>query len=372
MEHTVGRDRGGVVAAHLSGGHRLASEHERASLLGFVSRVAALRQAHDAGVFEATQRYEPPVYLVPNCTLTGEQAATLGIRSDTDFFGGVVPHAFVATKAISHPLAGPGARTLPGWNERLGEQLGDAVLAGVSAFDLADAEAAGLRLLADGPVRVKPVRATGGTGQRVARDAAELRAALAAQERDEVEDHGLVIEENLSEVSTLSVGQVRVAGMVATYHGEQRLTLNNRGEEVFGGSDLTVVRGGFEALLAQPLDEPVRQAIEQARRYDAAVRACYPGFFASRCNYDVVLGRDAQGRSRCGVLEQSWRVGGATGCELAALEVMQREPATQRVRARCFELFGDSPEPPQGAAVYWRGEDPRAGRLTKYTVVEPG
>ena len=372
MEHAEHGAQGGVVAAHLSEERGLASEHERASLLGFVRRIAALRQARDAGVFDPAQQYEPPVYLVPNGTLTGGEAAALGIRSADDFFGGVVPHAFVATKAISHPLAAPGARALPGWNPALSPRLGDAVLAGVSAFDLADAESAGLRLLAAGPVRVKPVLASGGTGQRVARDATQLREALAAQPRDEVEAHGLVIEENLSEVSTLSVGQVRIAGIVASYHGEQRLTRNNRGEEVFGGSDLSVVRGGFEALLAQPLEEPVRQAIDQARRYDAAVRDCYPGFFASRCNYDVVLGRDARGRPRCAVLEQSWRVGGATGCEIAALEVLQREPGRERVRARCFELFGDSPEPPRGAAVYWRGEDPRAGRLTKYTVVDPG
>ena len=41
----------------------------------------------------------------------------------------------------------------------------------------------------------------------------------------------------------------------------------------------------------------------------------------------------------------------------------------REVRASCFEFFGDTPEPPPDATVYFRGQDPRLGRLTKYTVV---
>jgi hypothetical protein len=70
------------------------------------------------------------------------------------------------------------------------------------------------------------------------------------------------------------------------------------------------------------------------------------------------------------VLEQSWRAGGATGPELAALEMFRREPQRASVRTSCVEIFGDSPEPPAHATVYFRGTDSRLGRLTKYTVVE--
>ena len=65
-------------------------------------------------------------------------------------------------------------------------------------------------------------------------------------------------------VQTLSVGQVHVAGMVATYFGQQRLTHNHQGAEVYGGSDLTVVRGDFQALLSLALAPEVRTAVEQA------------------------------------------------------------------------------------------------------------
>lgn len=361
----------GVVAAYTPGRHDHASEHERISLVEFARRLAAVRGDDFGGWYEPSRPYPGHVYFVPSCTLTGEEAAALGIHGPADLFGGVVPHAFVATKAISHPLVAADAAALAGWNPDFGASVGDAVLAGYTAFTPDDARLAGLRLLANGPLRIKPVRATGGHGQSVARDPAEFQRLLDGMDPGEVILHGLVLEEDLSEVRTFSIGQVEVADLTASYFGIQRLTRNNQGEEVFGGSDLTVVRGDMDALLALEPARAVRRAVELARRYDAAVHACYAGFFASRKNYDIVVGRDAAGRPRSGVLEQSWRVGGATGPELAALEVFRREPGRRRVRAAGVEIYGDSAQPPPHAIVHFHGTDPHVGRLTKYTVVEP-
>lgn len=361
----------GVVVTYVPDQHGHASEHERISMVEFGRRLAALKGYEFGGAYESSRRYPGPVYFVPSITLTCEQAAALGIRGADDLFGGVVPHAFVATKAISHPLVAPDAAALPGWNPPFAARVGDAVLAGYTAFNLDDARRAGLRLLASGPVRIKPVRATGGHGQSVVHDPAQLQRLLEAVDPGEVISHGLVLEEDLTEVRTFSVGQVTVADLSASYFGIQRLTRNNRGEEVFGGSELNVVRGDLDALLALDPGAEVARAVEQARRYDAAARACFAGLLASRINYDVAFGRDAQGRSRSGVLEQSWRVGGATGCEVAALEMFRRQPARKRVRAVGVEVYGESPEPPPHAIVHYRGTDPRAGRLTKYTLVEP-
>lgn len=361
----------GVVVAYVPDLKAHASEHERITQAEFARRLAALKDYEVGGLYDPNRRYIGPVYFVPSNTLTAQQAAPLGIHGRDDLFGGVVPHAFVATKVISHPLLAPDAAAPPGWSPAFGAQVGDAVLGGYSVFNHEDARRAGLRLLANGPLRIKAVRATGGHGQTVARDAAELQQQLDAIDPGEITAHGLVLEENLSEVQTFSVGQVIVGDLTATYFGLQRLTRNNRGAEVYGGSDLTVARGGFDDLLAQEAPPEVRLAIEQARRYNAAVIACFAGFYASRNNYDVIVGRDAAGRSRSGVLEQSWRLGGATGAELAALEIFRSQPGRNRVRASAIEIFGESPPPPQHATVYFRGIDPRAGRLTKYTVIEP-
>jgi hypothetical protein len=211
-------------------------------------------------------------------------------------------------------------------------------------------------------VRVKPVRATGGRGQAVVSDAAALDAALGAVEAAELSEHGLVLEEDLAGVTTYSVGQVRVAGLVASYCGTQRLTPDNAGEAVYGGSELLVARGGFEALAGLGLPEEARLAVEQARIYDAAAADCFAGMFASRRNYDVARGLDAEGRWRSGVLEQSWRIGGASGAEVAALEAFRAEPALRAVRAATVELYGRTCRPRRRTlrCISGRGREGRA------------
>src|SRR4029453_103111 len=125
----------------------------------------------------------------------------------------------------------------------------------------------------------------------------------------------------------------------------------------------------FDALLELAMPPEFRAAVKHAQIYDDAAHACYPGFFASRRNYDVVQGRAADGTMRCGVLEQSWRIGGASGAEIAALECFREDPECRLVRARCIELYGESAVVPAGATVYFRGEDEKVGFITKFTAV---
>jgi Protein of unknown function (DUF3182) len=180
----------------------------------------------------------------------------------------------------------------------------------------------------------------------------------------------VVIERNLDDVVTLSVGQVRVGDWLASYCGTQDTTPNHQGEPVYGGSVLTVVLGDYEQLLALDLPEATRTAVDQARVYDRAARACYPGLLASRCNYDIAQGVDAAGQWRSGVLEQSWRIGGASGAEIAALQAFKDHPGWRWVRASSHEVYADTAAVPAGACVHFDGTDPRVGRLVKYAQVQ--
>ena len=94
----------------------------------------------------------------------------------------------------------------------------------------------------------------------------------------------------------------------------------------------------------------------------------FSGLFVSRRNYDVAAGSDAWGQRRCGVLEQSWRMGGASGAEIAALEAFRAEPTLDAIRASTLEAYGES-APPPNATVYFRGVDERIGPMTKYMIV---
>ena len=345
-----------------------ASVHEHATREQIARRVAALKGC--PFIEEIPQPLWPRrTYLVPSDTLVAPDLRRLKLFGEDDLLGGVVPHAFLATKAISHPLASASAAAPGGWNPLLADLVQTAVLPGYTAFSRQDALLAGEKLLALGPVRVKPVGETGGRGQLVVHDASALAARLAVLDNAALLAQGVVLEHNLTQVETLSVGQVRVAGILASYSGTQQLTQDNTGALAYGGSDLTVVRGDFHALLATLPPGTRRKAVDQALVYDAAVRSCYPGFFASRINYDVAQGLDAAGQWCSGVLEQSWRIGGATGAELAALEAFHADKSLQTVHARCVERYGPLRPVPPSATLYFQGEDPEVGLLTKYALI---
>ncbi|MGH8797186.1 MAG: DUF3182 family protein [Caldimonas sp.] len=349
-----------------------ASEHEVSSHRGVARRLASLMEC----TFEEARDDAAPAngaagYLVPNETIgTFEAARALGIQGEGDLFGGVVPHPFVATKTITHPLVGRDAAAPEGWCAEFAERVRDVVLPGTSTFALDDARAAGRRLLRDGPVRLKLASGAGGSGQSVARDQTQLEAQVAALDPAGLARHGLVIERNLAEVRTHSIGLIRLGSLVASYHGIQRTTRNRHGHEVYGGSSLEVVRCGLDELERMTADAAVRHAIGQARVYHAAALECFAGMYASRCNYDVAQGRDAAGRACSGVLEQSWRIGGASGAEVAALEALRDDPALDRVRASTVEAHGTGVAVPEGATLYYAGLDEHLGPITKYATLD--
>src|SRR4051794_5614307 len=94
---------------------RYGRAHERATRAEIARRLSALKGYDFGGAHDSARDHPGPLYFVPSDTLVGAHAQTLGIRGEHDLFGGVVPHPFVATKAITHPLIEPGAAAPAGW-----------------------------------------------------------------------------------------------------------------------------------------------------------------------------------------------------------------------------------------------------------------
>src|SRR5262245_16695489 len=309
------------------------------------------------------------MFFVPDDTLLLEESSCLGIGSANDLYGGVVPYPFVKTKSITHALVDGAADRPQGWSASFTERVRHIVLAGYTVFSTHDARIAGKRMLRRGSIRVKKPLGASGLGQSLVSSMTELQAVLERIAGDELATYGLVLEENLQEVRTMSVGHIVIDGLEIGYHGTQRTVQDNEGRQVYGGSDLVCVRGGWNALDALPMAAEARAAVGAARLYDEAVVE-YPGFMASRRNYDVAHGLDADGRPRIGVLESSWRVGGASSAELMALAALAQEPAPRIVRASHVQKFGKEHQVPAGATIHFQGEDPEAGPLLRYTVVQ--
>lgn len=310
------------------------------------------------------------LYLLPTQTLVGPaQARALNIHGPEDLWGGYVDHDFICTKAISHSLLGPEAKAPEGWSALFCERVRPVVLDGLSVFAVEDARPAATRLLYSGPLRLKPVHACAGRGQEVIHSLDEFDAVLARPDAAELFNQGVVLEQDLHDVITHSVGQSFIGEHVFSYCGEQYLTKDGQGEDVYGGSNLLVVPGGYENLLTLDLPGDVREAIEQAQVFDSAADEAYPGFYASRRNYDIAQGLDSNGQRRSGVLEQSWRMGGASSAEVAALQSFINHPGLRAIHVSSVETYVDQLLPADAIEVY-RGPAENSEFLLKYVTVK--
>ncbi|AKA82922.1 DUF3182 family protein [Pseudomonas synxantha] len=348
-----------------------APQHEVETNLALARWLAQILGLKFGGSYDPDLHAGRELYLLPTQTLVGPaQARELNIKGPEDLWGGYVDHDFICTKAISHGLLGPEAKAPEGWSPLFCERVRDVVLDGLTVFSLNDARPAATRLLYSGPIRLKPVHACAGRGQEVIHSLDEFDAVLARPEASKMFSEGVVLEQDLHEVVTHSVGQSFIGAHVFSYCGEQYLAQDGQGEEVYGGSNLLVVRGYYEDLLKLDLPEDVREAIEQARVFDNAADEAYPGFYASRRNYDIAQGLDSDNQRRSGVLEQSWRMGGASSAEVAALQSFINNPGLRAIRVSSVETYVEQALPADAIEVY-RGPAENSEFLLKYVTVKP-
>lgn len=340
--------------------------HEKITLSEVAKSIAHLSGYPFAGEYDPEVHVAARLFFVPSDTLILGEARDLGIRSAHQLYGAVVPYPFVKTKAITHCLVNRHAARPRGWSFAFANSVQDAVLPGYTAFSADDAKLAAKRLLALGPVRLKEPLGDGGHGQTVIRSISQLEAYLENYPAENLRSHGLALETNLRPVITRSVGCTLIGNRSIAYHGTQRSVTNNHGLLVYGGSHLICVRGGWSALENLPMEREARLAVNQARTYDRNATK-YPGFLASRRNYDVGQGTDGRGQWRSGVFEASWRSGGASTAELAALGAFADDPSLQVVQTTSVKHYGRPRKLPAGAAIHFQGDDPEDGPLLRYT-----
>lgn len=322
------------------------------------------------GSYDPARHSGRDLYLLPTQTLVGAASARqLGIKGPDDLWGGYVEYDFICTKAISHGLLNKNAVAPPGWSPLFSEKVRNVVLDGLSVFSIDDARAAAEHLLYGGPIRLKPVHACAGRGQEVLKGLDEFDAILARPDAQVLFAGGVVLEQDLTDVVTHSVGQSFIGDKVLSYCGDQYLTEDGHGEQVYGGSNLLVVQGHYDDLLELELPDDVRLAIQQAQIFDNAADEAYPGFYASRRNYDIAQGLDSNGQARSGVLEQSWRMGGASSAEVAALQSFVNDPGMRAIRVSSVETYTDQALPVDAIEVY-RGPAENSDFLLKYVTVE--
>ncbi|OKO66987.1 hypothetical protein AC629_43220, partial [Bradyrhizobium sp. NAS80.1] len=352
-----------AVAIHFPGLGGPVYTHEKVTLSVVAKSIARLVGHRFVGEFDPKAHVAADLFFVPSDTLMLDEAQVLGIHSSQQLYGAVVPYPFVKTKAITHGLVGAHAPHPRGWSSAFTDSIQSAVLPGYTTFCAEDATWAADRLFTLGRVRLKEPLGDGGHGQTTVASMAELEAYLENFPAEKLAAHGLVIETNLRRVVTRSVGCTAIGDRSIAYHGTQRTIANNHGLPVYGGSHLICVRGGWSELDSLPMAAEERLAVNQARTYDRNA-ARYPGFLASRRNYDVGQGIDGREQWRSGVLEASWRSGGASTAELTALTAFANNPGLQVVETASVKEYGKPRKIPAGAAIHFHGDDPEEGPLT--------
>src|SRR3546814_2872936 len=172
-------------------------EHERIVHFELGKRIAGLLGLPFGGAHRGRGRHKKPVYLIPTDTLIGtELAQALGVHSEANLFGGVAPHAFISTKAITHPLLDPHAQAPQGWSHDFSQRVKDSVLEGVTVFSIGDAQRAGIRLLRNSTVSIKHVLATAGRGHITISSLEQLTAVLEQMDQRRIAETRLGMEQN--------------------------------------------------------------------------------------------------------------------------------------------------------------------------------
>src|SRR5207244_12125617 len=123
-------------------------------------------------------------------------------------FDSAVPYLVATPKAITRALVDQAADHPQGWPSMFAEKVRDVVLPGYTAFSARDAQMAAMRMLPRGPIRLKNPLSCGGRGQAVVAQLDEVGAFVEKISADDIAASGVVLEANLREVTTLSIGQV--------------------------------------------------------------------------------------------------------------------------------------------------------------------
>lgn len=309
-------------------------------------------------------------YYLPNQILLQDQAIALGIYSLNDLYGGVVPYEFLKDKSLTHPIYHISMNRPEGWNNQLGVYLKPYVLDGFSAFTTQDVLWAAQGMIDSGPIRLKLASTTSEQSHWVFSHHAEFIKFINQMQDHPLFKQGMVVEEDLRNTTTFSIGQTEIGGLLISYCGEHVLTTNLNGEKTYGGANLFVVRGNYNQL-HDALTFPIhREALHLTRQYEQLIFETFPLLYASRRNYTVLYGVNAKRQVRLGVLKPSWCMGNTSMAELLALEAFCATPKLKSINTwtrdhyvetfSCLtssELAHDLDESPVGFIVKYAGVD---------------
>lgn len=280
-------------------------------------------------------------YLVPASTLSTAEARKLGVSGEHDFYGGFVDHIQQVGKSILHPSSSRNAPEF--YSHEFSEEIGGLVLPGVTTFSKAEI-IRGFQSLASRNIeaRLKMPSESDGNGQSVIKSEEDLTQKLKDLDDKCLREHGIVLEQNLQDIRTISVGRAQIGSEMYSFIAHQKDGSGKQNEEINGsflGASLRVVRGGLNNLnILKDLDIDDHEAVEGAWKFDAL----YNKFMkpvSSRMSYDYLIGSDRYGARKGGITDITARLGGNCPALMVAIDKLKSDRSLSSIATRVDLLY---------------------------------
>ncbi|MCA9373577.1 DUF3182 family protein [Candidatus Peregrinibacteria bacterium] len=277
-----------------------------------------------------------PYYVLPT-PITKEQGVQHGMTSSADFYGAMVDHLQHADKGQLHQVV-PEADNIPAhYSAEFARAVREVVLPGYTAYSKEDAIKAYLKLKKELPdknkIRLKDPSASDCDRQFVIESEDHLRAILDRIFHPFPFENGIVLEQNLNDVSTTTAGKVKVNGSTYQFIGNQVETSipTSKGgtKMVYGGGDLLVTNDFLPQNMLTPDQQELTLRI--GHTYDA-YSTLTP--HVSRMSFDMISGIDSQGNEIHGITDPTMRVGGNDPSVIEAMHYLNDSKTIVKAQTR--------------------------------------
>lgn len=247
-----------------------------------------------------------------------------------EFYGALVEDRSHVGKAILHPAL---SRNVPRfYSSEFAQRVQDFVIPGFTAFHKADVAEAFPGIQNDEyDYRLKLPDESDGYGQFPIHDTASLQRILESLNGHEVAEKGVVLEANLHEPTTISVGYAMLGRDQYSFIAHQKND-DSEGRSRYRGAEVTIIRGTLKGLTGITSPQSERgHAVEIARKFYDAL-SLY-NVVASRLSFDCLHGFDNNGYIRRGVTDITARLGGTCPALILAAHEFKKKPGIATVSA---------------------------------------
>ncbi len=275
---------------------------------------------------------EGNVYYVPPVTQERKSLIADVIKSEEDFYGLIVDDFNHVGKSILHKSV---SSKVPGfYSFEFAKSVEDLVVPGVTVFSKENTEYGytTVKGVGDFDIRLKLSDRSDGHGQFLLKNIEEVRNVFESLEDKYVNDKGLVLEANVKEAKTISIGFTVLGSDTFSFLAIQKNDIAPEdGRDRYMGANVRVVRGGMNNLkkIAENPDE--QKAIEVVGQFYKKYKSFNP--IASRLSFDFLYGLDNKGNTLSGVTDITGRLGGTCPALVLAATEFKQNPYLSTVKS---------------------------------------